>query len=306
MKNDDLDNLNRLLDLYLKGRLSATQKKLLEQQLDNTKRRDNDKPLEFNQQHEDELWKRISAKTIDNTGRNRNWFPMAAAILVATIAAIAATVWNYTDTLSNKIILDDGTIVWLKDNSRLDQSSFSPDHREISLSGEALFEVTKDKIHPFTIYCGKYSAHVLGTSFNLKTTGNSIELTVLTGQVKLSSLSNDSSIIVQSHEHVVFTASKGLISKVQSQIDEVREVTRNTQYNMHFEDTRMDEIVQRVEGKFDVSIDLEDESLRNCMISADFTDQSLPLTLTMISEALGIRYEIEGKNITISGVGCKE
>jgi transmembrane sensor len=308
MKNDDLDNLEKLLDLYLKGRLSATQKTRLEKQLEDIRKPGQSEPLEFNQEQQDHLWKRISAKTIDKEkGRARSWAPLAAAILVATIAAIVMTVWNYDNMQrANKLILDDGTIVWLKDDSKLDHSSFTIDSREVSLSGEALFEVTKDRLHPFVIRCGQYRAHVLGTSFNLKATGDSIELTVLTGQVELSALSKDTSVIVQPHERVVFTGSKGLVHKMQPPADEVKALTKNTEYNMHFEDTKMDEIMRRVEAKFDVSIELEDETLRNCMISADFTDQSLPLTLTMISEALGIRYEIAGNAILIKGAGCKE
>ncbi len=73
---------------------------------------------------------------------------------------------------------------------------------------------------------------------------------------------------------------------------------------MHFEDTRMDEIVQRVEGKFDVDIYLENKDIGNCMVSADFTDQSLPLTLSIISEALGFQYDINGNHIVIRGNGC--
>lgn len=304
MKNDEFE---RLLDLYLKGRLSARQKAELERQLDEFQRPDN-APREFNQQHADDLWKRIVTKTHnDKPSRGRMWIPIAAAIAVATVAASLALIWNNERTeLANKKILTDGTIVWLKNNATLDYSAFTPTDRQVTLNGEALFEVAKNAQHPFIIHCGHYMARVLGTSFNIKTSDSSVELTVLTGHVKLSSLTTDSSIVVGSHERVVFTESNGLVSKINSSADEVKAVTFSTQYDMHFEDTRMDEIVQRVEGKFDVRIDLENKDLGNCMISADFTDQSLPITLSMISEALGFEYQINGKNIVIRGAGCKE
>ena len=299
MKNDEFE---RLLDLYLKGRLSATQKAQLEKQLEEFKN-PNRQPHEFNQEHADELWTRISKKTGETKPHETRWIPFAAAIALVGLAIAIALSWNYDTTrLANKLILDDGTIVWLKNNATLDDSKLSVEDRQVTLKGEALFEVAKDPQHPFIIHCGRYVARVLGTSFNINATDSAVELTVLTGQVKISSLSTDSSIVVHPHEHVVFTG-KG-IAKTTSPPTEVVSIIRNTEYDMHFEDTNMEEIVRRVEGKFNVKIKLEDDDLRNCMISADFTDQPLSITLAMISEALGARYTIDGNEISISGTGC--
>jgi transmembrane sensor len=299
MKNDEFE---RLLDLYLKGRLSAAQKTRLEKQLDEF-RHPGSQHHEFNEHHAGELWKRISAKTGDDKSYRTRWAPIAAAIALIGLAIAIGVSWNLSRTdLANKRILDDGSIVWLRSNATLDDSQLTVGDRQVTLKGEALFEVAKDPQHPFVIYCGQYVARVLGTSFNINATDSVIELTVLTGQVKISSIATDSSIVVHPHEHVVFNGKA--ISKTNSRPAEVISITRNTGYDMHFEDTNMEEIVRRVEGKFDVQIKLEDNDIRNCMISADFTDQSLSITLTMISEALGARYTIDGDRITISGSGC--
>lgn len=301
MKNEEFE---RLLDLYLKGRLSATQKTQLEKQLEEFQH-PNRQPLEFNEHHADEMWQRISAKTGDVQPRRVRWIPVAAAIALVALAIAIAWSWNQNnDRLANKIILDDGTIVWLKDNATLDDSQLSIEDRQVTLRGEGLFEVAKDPQHPFVIQCGRYVARVLGTSFNINATDSAVELTVLTGEVKILSLSNDSSVVVHPHEHVVFT--ERVVNKTTSLPAEVISMTRNTEYDMHFEDTRMDEIVQRVEGKFNVKIKLEDDDIQNCMISADFTDQSLSITLTMIAEALGARYTIDGNQVILSGSGCRK
>ena len=301
MKNEEFE---RLLDLYLKGRLSPTQKTLLEKQLEEFQHPQKE-DHEFNDQHADNLWKKISAQTTDTHSRGNSWIPIAATIAVVGLAIIFIWSWNGNRTdLANKLILPDGTIVWLKNNATLDYSQLSIDDRQVTLKGEALFEVAKDPLHPFAIHCGQYVASVLGTSFNINASDSAVELTVLTGQVMISSLFTDSSVVVHPHEHIFFSAKA--IDKQESQASEEVSITRNTGYDMHFEDTNMDEIVRRVEGKFDVDIKLEDDDIRNCMISADFTDQSLSTTLTMISEALGARYTIDGKRIIISGTGCQE
>jgi ferric-dicitrate binding protein FerR (iron transport regulator) len=302
------EDFEKLLDLYLKGRLSATQKAQLEKQLDEFQKK-GEQPYEFTGQDADQLWKRIDAKTTaEKRSRTWPWIPMAAAILIAGIAALFTLFWD-TDSpqLSNKIILSDGTLVWLRDGASLKYTgSFSSTNREVTLTGEALFEVARDPEHPFVINCGRYLASVLGTSFNIKATDSAVELTVLTGKVKITSATTDQSVVVGSREHVVFSESKGIVTKEDPGTAQIELVVANTQYDMHFEDTRMDEIVKRVEGKFEVRIELTNDDVLNCMISADFTDQSLPVTLTMISEALGVDYTIEGKDVTIRGAGCPE
>lgn len=302
MKNDDFE---RLLDLYLKGRLPASKKAELEKQLDEFKKTDGI-PYEFNEQHASDLWRKISAGTEVPKSPRWSFMPIAAVLAIAGIAALLTLVWNRaSDQHAGKKILADGTLVWLKEDASLVTEYFSASNREVTLKGEALFEVAKDREHPFIINCGRYTASVLGTSFNIKASDSTVELTVLTGRVRLTSVGSDSSVIVSSREHVIFSESR-VVTRSESSPEEVQVVMANTEYDMHFEDTRMSEIVGRVEGKFNVSVSAENDDLLNCMISADFTDQSLPVTLAMISEALGIEYEIDGRNVTIRGTGCKE
>lgn len=298
------DDFKRQLDLYLKGRLSASQKALFEKQLDDFKKED-PAPYEFNQQQSDDLWKKISAQTIDKeTSRRRLWIPLAAAMAFIAVTGVLIFSWTSNKTqLSDKVILEDGTIVWLKNGASLDYTEFTSNDRQVTLEGEALFEVARMRDHPFVIHCGNYEAMVLGTSFNLRSIGNSVELNVLTGTVKLSSLKSDQSFLVNAKEHVVFTET---IDKSELKAEDVQTLTKNTEYNMLFEDTRMIDIIRRIEGKFNVHVKLAGDGIAHCMISADFTDQSLPVTLEMISEALGFQYEIHDDEVIITGSGCKE
>jgi len=69
-----------------------------------------------------------------------------------------------------KIILPDGTSVWLNGGSTLkyDFDMNKADTRQVYLSGEAFFDVVKDKAHPFIISTSKISIRVFGTAFNVK------------------------------------------------------------------------------------------------------------------------------------------
>ena len=69
-----------------------------------------------------------------------------------------------------KIVLPDGSQVWLNAGSNLDynNSTFNQELREVSLNGEAYFDVTKNPDKPFIIHTKKMDIKVLGTVFNVR------------------------------------------------------------------------------------------------------------------------------------------
>jgi len=68
-----------------------------------------------------------------------------------------------------KVVLSDGTEVWLNAESRLEYpASFSGQERIVSLRGEAYFKVAKDAEHPFIILTDDMRTRVLGTEFNVR------------------------------------------------------------------------------------------------------------------------------------------
>jgi ferric-dicitrate binding protein FerR (iron transport regulator) len=106
--------------------------------------------------------------------------------------ATDTNVEQYADLGSRRsLLLPDGTHVWLNAGSRIhyDSDMLQKDARIITLSGEAFFDVARDKDRPFIIHTSKIAIRVLGTAFNVKaypqdrvteTTlmGGSIELTI--------------------------------------------------------------------------------------------------------------------------------
>jgi transmembrane sensor len=85
-----------------------------------------------------------------------------------------------------KVCLPDGSIVWLNAASTLKfPATFVSGKREVQLSGEAYFEVKKDKIHPFVVESLKQKVQVLGTHFNVNSYPDeqNIKTTLLEGSV---------------------------------------------------------------------------------------------------------------------------
>ncbi|HEY0668863.1 MAG TPA: FecR family protein, partial [Sphingobacteriaceae bacterium] len=92
-----------------------------------------------------------------------------------------------------QVILPDGTRVWLNAASSLKFPVVFGKERTVKLTGEAYFEVAKDKNKPFTVSVGNIGVKVLGTHFNVMayTDEEAITTTLLEGKVKVSGKSGD-------------------------------------------------------------------------------------------------------------------
>ncbi|OMP81255.1 MULTISPECIES: FecR family protein [unclassified Chitinophaga] len=235
-------------------------------------------------------------------------FKVAAAVALLIVAGyiFKTTLLNlvaphrktYATSVEGKItkqILSDGTIVWLKGESKLVfPVKFGGPERAVTLDGEALFEVTKDANHPFLIYCGSLTTKVLGTSFNIKKTGQQVAISVLTGAVSL----NGENILIE-HENAVYSEAQATVTKGHATREAVHELTKGTEYDMAFNDASMEDVIQRIEKKFEIDIQTGDTAIANSLFTADLTDQSLNTTMEMISQALNLEVTIKGKTVTM-------
>jgi transmembrane sensor len=89
-----------------------------------------------------------------------------------------------------ELVLSDGSKVWLNSASRIKfPVNFSGNTRDVELSGEAYFEIAKDKTRPFKVHFNTSTVEVLGTHFNVNAYDNEITqaVTLLEGSVKVSS-----------------------------------------------------------------------------------------------------------------------
>ena len=101
---------------------------------------------------------------------------------------------------TRNVILPDGSSVLLNRHSSLSYPKrFKSDNREVQLTGEAYFEVSKDQKHPFIVQTEHINVQVLGTHFNVDAYRNSPEVktTLLTGSVAVSNKRNSVRMILK-------------------------------------------------------------------------------------------------------------
>ena len=87
-----------------------------------------------------------------------------------------------------QVNLPDGSKVWLNSSSSLRFSAlFNGDTREVELSGEAYFDVSKNKSKPFRVITKDQIVEVLGTQFNINSYSDEgpIKTTLIEGSVKI-------------------------------------------------------------------------------------------------------------------------
>ena len=117
----------------------------------------------------------------------------------------------------SKMILPDGTTVWLNSGSRLTYSgNFNDSIRSVELDGEAFFDVMKDAKHPFIVHTSGIDIRVLGTAFNVKSyaTDATIEATLIRGLIEVVKKNQPESpkVILRPHEKLIFNKDQQAIT----------------------------------------------------------------------------------------------
>ena len=97
------------------------------------------------------------------------------------------------------LTLPDGTNVWLNARSEMRYPAvFTGNKREITLDGEAYFEVTHNEDKPFVVQTNKCNVEVLGTKFNVEAYSDSEDFctSLMEGSVRVSDKGNPSESLV--------------------------------------------------------------------------------------------------------------
>lgn len=213
-------------------------------------------------------------------------------------------------TLPSVIYLSDGSVVWLKGESRLIYpNNFSGKTREVTLIGEAFFDIAKDPVKSFIIHSPNFTTRVLGTTFNIKAYENndSQEVVVITGKVAVSLndvLSNKvKEIVLNPNQKAIYSRKENTF--IESKTEELPHLISLLKSKLIFNATPLDDIIKVLNSLHGVNISVAKENMKNCKITADLTNEPLEISIAILSKALNADYNIEGKNILLSGSDCQ-
>lgn len=159
-----------------------------------------------------------------------------------------------------KMVLADGTTVWLNSNTTLSYSmeDFLSKKRRVKLDGEAHFEVTKDAEHPFVVSTPRYDVQVLGTTFNVCAYGKSdiFETSLYEGKVRLNRRGTTEELVLQPHE--MASERGGVLEK--HRVAQASQASWQTGV-YSFDNETLDHVLKKLAVYYDIVIDNRNRSL---------------------------------------------
>lgn len=203
-----------------------------------------------------------------------------------------------------QVILSDGTKIHLNSGSSLKfPVTFIKGHyRKVFLTGEAYFEVTKDKSHPFIVESNSMNIKVLGTKFNIsayKEDQNSNTVLVEGAvQVYQKTKSTEIATLRPGEKATWLKSSKKLTI---NQVD-VNEYTAWTNGQLIFKGLPFKNIIQKLERAYNVSIINNNKELNNEISSATFNQDidQIENIIFYLSKIYHFTYAIKGNTIIIN------
>ena len=210
------------------------------------------------------------------------------------------------------VTLSDGSVVTLERGSRLTYPSvFDADKREVTLIGEAFFEITKNPSKPFLVHAQGVMTKVLGTSFRIKAFDKNVKVLVNTGKVAVFTQNDEKetesekqAIVLTPNQEVEYKSETNRFSKaIQAQPTLLTTPTKMKE--LYFNDTPIPIVFNALAEAYGIEIIYDEETLHNCIITTSLTDEPLFEKLTIICKTIGASYrEIDAK-IIVTGRGCK-
>jgi len=290
-----------------------------------------------------DLWQRIESRIAASSRTSvyifgyKKW--MAAAGILIILTAAAYSYWGSTNDgnplsgLENisqvstqpgsksKLELPDGTQVWLNGNSRLTYSSgsFGNKYREVTLTGEAFFDVVKNEKVPFIIHTGPVNITVKGTAFNVKAypKEKTIETSLVRGLVEITTQQDpDRKILLKPNEKITIPVdrskntgmfsstsdSAGIalysITKLKTSDKEPEEIAWvNSQ--LIFDNEPMNMLAPKMENWYHIRIHFTSEDIKNRRFSGVIETESLKETLEAMQLSYHFNYELKGNDLWI-------
>ncbi len=220
-----------------------------------------------------------------------------------------------------QIQLPDGSRVWLNASSQLTyDKDFGQNLREVTLTGEAFFDVAKDASRPFIIHTKVIDVKVLGTEFNVRAYPNDAytETSLIRGRVEVTvknrpqekhylnpyekvSVANN---IVNPVASLKSVAPKALVVTeplTYYHVDSTVIETSWVQNKLIFQENEtFREVALKMERWYGVQINFADEQVAQIRPFGSFKTETIAQALDALKESFRFSYRVNGNKITIT------
>lgn len=335
---DEQRELNSLLqsDLHLKHQYSMLKKLWSKSfyQDDFLEKENNEKDLfkeiinkaEVERQNADEISGRRSTLLQRRFSQKLIYACAASAALIAVffistpkkdIKHVAEQVISAQNGSRSKVLLPDGTTVWLNGGSRLYYDyEFSGPQREVRLNGEAFFDVVKQKNRPFIVHAGKVDIIVHGTEFNVKyyQGDKNIETTLLHGKIEVADHTDKAkpSVFLVPNQKLIIPVAEPLntlspepnksfeLVSLDPKLQEKERIETAWIYNrIEFRGETFEELARKLERWYNVKIEFEDDNVKALTFNGSFEKETAEQALNALQKVGTFNFNIQGREIFI-------
>ena len=222
-----------------------------------------------------------------------------------------------------EIKMPDGSTVWLNEGSKMEYGDqFNDKIREVWLTGEAYFDVVKNKKKPFIIHAGRINVKVLGTAFNIKSYPGekNVETSLIRGSVEVTLNDDPSKVyILNPNQKLVVPAADNKmpdtlslanpadkevkyakIGKVADNIaDTIIAETSWVDRKLAFYESSFKDLAELMERRYNVSFVFSDKQKEELVFTGVFYRQTLPEALRALSLTAPFNYRIQDSTVYI-------
>lgn len=277
--------------------------------------------------------------SIQKLSRFSKWAMAAAAVLIGLMVMVQYGIpgWNksnetdypYNEIVAkrgtkSKLILPDGTQVWLNSESKLVYSvHFNDSVREVTLEGEAYFDVVKDKSRPFIVKTSALSIRVLGTAFNVKSYKQdpTIETTLVRGMIEVQKNNEPSAskIILKPNEKLIYNKPATLANSSQANTDKNNNHTQLISIStlpkniadsarietswvygrLIFDGDSFTELAEKMERWYNIKITIKNPKVANYRFGGVFEHENVEEALKALQLIAMFKYQLHENEIII-------
>lgn len=222
-----------------------------------------------------------------------------------------------TSSKPEQVTLSDQSVVTLEPGSKIRYpATFAAHNREVTLTGEAFFDVQKNPNKPFLVYSHDLITKVLGTSFRIKanSANRNITVSVRTGRVSvyspaLATAAKPKSdpetigVVLTPNQQVTYLNEEHRLVKtlVEKPVVLVQKAELPT---FTFQNAPISVLMTAIEKTYGVDVVYDEEVMSKCFITTSLEQEDLYDKLGIICKLLGASYKVIDAQIVISGPGC--
>ncbi|KIQ14824.1 hypothetical protein RT99_21425 [Flavobacterium sp. MEB061] len=201
-----------------------------------------------------------------------------------------------------EVQLSDGTIVHLNSGTslRYPVQFIKNKSRQVFLTGEAYFEVAKDKAHPFTVNTQEVDVEVLGTKFNVNsyTEDTSTDIVLVEGKVSLykGQKTNENQVYLTPGLKGTNVKGQPTITKAEVNTDYY---TAWVKGSLVFKNESFASIIKKLERHYNVTFINRNKVLGKEIFNARFDNEPIEVVLKYFNDSYAIDYKIDEDEIVI-------